>query len=441
MSLLSAAQSGSVALVRAALASSTPEELRAIDPESGFTALHFACSSDDGAVVQVLVQVLVESGIDLAARSKTGNTCAHSAASSGGATALEVVVANDASLAAKTNNWNETPLHCAAAVNNIDAIRCLVNVSDNAELRAVRDRWGRTAQMVAVQHGYLKAAEACAVDELDQVDQVDQPEQDDQVRAPAPLKAFTQELMLTLNERLAHPENHAAKVVVQGIFSTHTETIGAPIPPPPPPTPNPVAMPGPPPPPPPGPPLPPPVPSTSASVPQPSIPKPSLFPKLKPTPKPIPSTPPSSETTAAQLPITRVPAPLSPSGTPKKSISSQIEYPGSLSALQSMLAQPDFYYINGKDLFGWTALHKYTSWNQPDLVRCLLQACTLEDVNENGNRDGFTPLHCALDNHAVECVELLVQDGRVDVHTIKDARGRSCLEYAQQLKLDGFLNK
>lgn len=85
---------------------------------------------------------------------------------------------------------------------------------------------------------------------------------------------------------------------------------------------------------------------------------------------------------------------LNPSAPPSRpasafvALSKLLEYPGNLALLQSVRLLPaadgaegPVYDVNGRDFFGMTALHKACSWNKADIVAFLLQV-PATDVNQ-----------------------------------------------------------
>lgn len=93
--------------------------------------------------------------------------------------------------------------------------------------------------------------------------------------------------------------------------------------------------------------------------------------------------------------------------------------------------------LNGKDMYGLTALMKYAAWNKVDLVRMLLPYLTAEQVNtRGGSKDQqYTCLHYCIDMEAVDTLAFLLKEaisngGKVDT-TAVDAQGRTYIEYSR----------
>ena len=64
-------------------------------------------------------------------------------------------------------------------------------------------------------------------------------------------------------------------------------------------------------------------------------------------------------------------------------LSKKIEYPGSVTAITALLADPEID-PSGSDMFGYTALHKIASWNQPELLELLLPKLLPADISQPG---------------------------------------------------------
>jgi ankyrin repeat protein len=91
----------------------------------------------------------------------------------------------------------------------------------------------------------------------------------------------------------------------------------------------------------------------------------------------------------------------------------------------------------GRDAFGWTALHKFASWNASTLCErlCEAKSVTREHVNAQGGPDGFTPVHAALDMGAFQAVATLLKHPKVDTAAV-DAKERSAVQFAAALGID-----
>ncbi|KAM2838759.1 hypothetical protein COP1_030432 [Malus domestica] len=67
--------------------------------------------------------------------------------------------------------------------------------------------------------------------------------------------------------------------------------------------------------------------------------------------------------------------------------------------------------INGRDLHGWTALHKTCFKGKIEVIRTLLEKGVDMDAKDE---DGYTVLHCAAESRHVDVIKMLVKKG-VDV--------------------------
>ena len=102
----------------------------------GCTALHYAAQADNTDIVQ---ELLKHKG-DTAACDNFGRTPVMWAACSGSVKCLKLLVSADiASLHVRDNN-SLTPLHCAAALGQIEVVKEIVNFTDDTD---VEDDEGR----------------------------------------------------------------------------------------------------------------------------------------------------------------------------------------------------------------------------------------------------------------------------------------------------------
>jgi ankyrin repeat protein len=126
------------------------------------------------------------------------------------------------------------------------------------------------------------------------------------------------------------------------------------------------------------------------------------------------------------------PAPLAatPMMKPKIALSKVMEFPGNVDHLRTLLAASEHdYELNGKDMFGLTALHKSAAWNSLELLEFLLTQPEL-DVNAQGSMG--TALHSAVQMGAEATVRRLLQHSALD-RSLADKEGRSAQELAQQV--------
>ena len=96
--------------------------------ESGYTPLHWAASSGKAETIEVLIAA----GANPAARSESGSTPLHTAASSGKAETIEVLLQAGANLEARAEG-GLTPLHWAAYWGKAEAIEALLQAGADAK--------------------------------------------------------------------------------------------------------------------------------------------------------------------------------------------------------------------------------------------------------------------------------------------------------------------
>jgi palmitoyltransferase len=100
---------------------------------SGESAIHYAASKDNVTVMQMLVQ----RGADLLSKTKGGDTVLHTAVSEDSMAAIPYILCNmEQDLVMIEDNENNTPLHTAVYLNNVDTVRMLLkhNVDYNYDL-------------------------------------------------------------------------------------------------------------------------------------------------------------------------------------------------------------------------------------------------------------------------------------------------------------------
>lgn len=98
----------------------------------------------------------------------------------------------------------------------------------------------------------------------------------------------------------------------------------------------------------------------------------------------------------------------------RKPLSKFIEYPGDPIQIASMLTNPSFYDPAGKDMFGWSAIHKFASWDKVDLLKLLLPKLNKEEINAFGGPKQYSCLHCCVDMRSINALTFLLTDNRID---------------------------
>lgn len=144
-----------------------------------------------------------------------------------------------------------------------------------------------------------------------------------------------------------------------------------------------------------------------------------------------------------------IPTVLPPS---KRSLSKLVEYPGDPRFVEACVSScKGMNYTNntdtavdvdlaGRDLFGLTALHKFSSWNKVDLVQLLLPHLSNDAINAQGGEKGYHALHWCVEMNAFDTFEVLLNDPRVELNH-KDVNGNTYRELAQITGKVHFLNK
>lgn len=115
-------------------------------------------------------------------------------------------------------------------------------------------------------------------------------------------------------------------------------------------------------------------------------------------------------------------------------LSKMVEYPGELSQVKQWAASSDVDVL-GLDMYGWSALAKFASWNKVELLDVVLDHSKVDasHINSKGrNSDGFTALHAAIESGAQATVERLLCDGRCDLSLV-DGKGRTPLALALEI--------
>lgn len=110
-----------------------------------------------------------------------------------------------------------------------------------------------------------------------------------------------------------------------------------------------------------------------------------------------------------------------PTGTPKQKIplSKIVEYPGDPKAIAQALSQADKYDPRGRDMYKLTALHKFSSWDKPDLITLLLPHLPADDILLRGGDVNQTSIEMAIEMRAWRSLELLLNHSSTT---------RSCVE-------------
>ena len=112
----------------------------------------------------------------------------------------------------------------------------------------------------------------------------------------------------------------------------------------------------------------------------------------------------------------------------KTPLSKLIEYPGDYHKLSKLLGDTETD-INGKDMYGWAAIHKYASWDKLDSLKLLISFLPdVQDIYLRGGPHGFTCLHSAIDMGAMKCYHYLIT---VMDESVCDKTGVSAQDFAR----------
>lgn len=116
--------------------------------------------------------------------------------------------------------------------------------------------------------------------------------------------------------------------------------------------------------------------------------------------------------------------------TTKRSLSKLVEFPGDPEKVK-LLVLDETIDLDGKDMFGLTALHKVCAWDKVDLLAILLPYLSMEQVNSVGGKEGYYPLHHCVALGAKRTLQYLLTDPRVDIQ-LKDKANRTYIELASE---------
>ncbi len=112
----------------------------------------------------------------------------------------------------------------------------------------------------------------------------------------------------------------------------------------------------------------------------------------------------------------------------KIALSKLVEFPGDPAKLQTQL-QDHKIALNGKDMYGITALMKFAAWDKVDLLELLLPHLSASEVNVTGGKQKLPLLHYCVDMGASHTLSVLINDNRVDQGS-RDEHGRTFREHA-----------
>eukprot|EP00727_Mastigamoeba_balamuthi_P012830 m51a1_g817 hypothetical protein (348) ;mRNA; r:692639-693726 len=106
----------------------------------------------------------------------------------------------------------------------------------------------------------------------------------------------------------------------------------------------------------------------------------------------------------------------------RRALSKMVEYPGDPAAVAEALARPGDVDPCGRDMFGLSALHKFSSWDKADLVAMLLPHLSPDDVNARGGDGRQTALEMAVEMRAMRAVRVLLESAAVSAASVEALR-------------------
>ena len=413
MDLLNAAQQGDINTITKFLhENSDPEELRmhlSKSDEQGYTAIHWASYFDDIEIFVVLYQKFNES---LKILSKRGLNCLHIAANQGSIRIVRFIVSHSNSIDINERNiWGESALHMAAA-NGLESVVAIL-VDAGASL-SITDKWGRTPLKVAKENGHSFLYNYLTSNNSSDIALNEQPEDvtrlDENLSLQQSHKAVVAEFLQTLN----NPTKMKNCDTLETHIFSNLNHLG-----------NGTSIDN--------------SPSQIKSVSRQTVD--SLLEariRIQSNRNPIHNHLSNNVTDTGNnaVSVTQMTSALIHDSThlnstlnKKIALSKKIEYPGDPVLITDMLLKPLEYDPCGKDMFGWTALHKFCAWDKVDLLELIFPYLSVEAVNIPGGKDGLTCLHMCVDMGSKHALEYLLKSGKTNL-SILDKLGRTPKDFA-----------
>ena len=124
----------------------------------------------------------------------------------------------------------------------------------------------------------------------------------------------------------------------------------------------------------------------------------------------------------------------------KVPLSKLVEYPGDPASVASLLASESDPCVDpgGRDMLGYTALHKFASWDKIDLIELLLPHLSYDDVVQT-TKDGYSVLHLCVDAGAWRSLKYLLHNCDCRLLDLRDENGNTYLDLARLQGKESFV--
>lgn len=432
--IINAAQSRDVGRIKSIRL--TDESIVTRSDERGYTAFHWAAYSDDVEVFDALNEDSYKYVWECL--TLKGMTCLHVACANNSIRIVRRIVEIFQSHPADKkhiddqNVYKETALHLAAAANNTEIVQILLDCGVNTLLL---DQWSRTARRVALENGYTAMAEQLPAHEYDELASdlpvnaprdnlhgvppfateqtvLDQEFLNQELKAKLAIMQLREEDGCGVDSLGLKPvETHVSSMFGGSPSNTHHKTALS-------------------------------AEELNNAVEFASRVEVEVIPSLSSRSADGTTVPCVSEVkirsrsnTSSSPPTIHSHRPSSPGTSPthadKIALSKLVEFPGDPSKLQTQL-QDRKIALNGKDMYGLTALMKFAAWDKVDLLQLLLPHLNTNEINVTGGKQKLPLLHYCIDMGASRTLTVLLGDKRVDQNQ-RDEHGRTFQEHAHHV--------
>eukprot|EP01041_Mallomonas_annulata_P000489 gene489-917_t len=367
------------------------------DGHNTYCPLHWAAYFDEGELASKIIDNSKEM---LDCRTSYGNSSLHVAASQNSMRVLRLLITTNPQNLDVRNVWNETPLHLAVAAGFHEPILALVTAGSSLN---ATDQWGRIPLMVAREQGQqpiINLLQDLTISEHDMEKVGDglTPSAEDLTKKATDINQISslqEHVIKEFLEKLSIIDSFLKSTITieKGIFNFSHMTSDQDL----------------------------------------NITE-NNFNMEEEKQETLPEQSPNQSTSEKELESYSSLPPLLPCKTQssRTAISKKIEYPGDHIAIADMLARPEEYDPAGKDMFGWSAIHKFAVWDKVDLLQLLLPVLTYEQLNAQGGAEKFTCLHCSIDAGATRALNYLLQQKDIDTEII-DKYGRTPAMLAKEM--------